>query len=184
MKRWLLATVLLVGCGQSVTDYFPLKVGTKWTYEVTIDNVVEVIDITVAERAPVGEYDGFLLTSAMGDSRLAWNGDVLLAAELAGTRYSPPIPIFAEANTGWSGVVQTEGVQVAGTATLSVESDTIENAGRDFETVVCVLNLESGDEALQLRTWYYPGLGILRQEQRSGRTLERDRKIDFVSGPD
>lgn len=174
---------LLIGCGGSSKDYFPLKLGNEWTYEVTIDNEIAIIDITVSEKAPVGDHRGFLLKSEMGDSRLAWSRGSLLAAELAGTRYSPPIPLYADDKTEWSGVVQSEGSKVAGTATIARSNEELIVGGRTYKTVKCVLTLDSGKDHIQLTTWFYPDLGILRQEQRSGPALERDRKIDFVSGP-
>lgn len=179
----LLLALLLVGCGAKTRDYFPLQLGNKWTYEVTIDNDVEIIDLTVAEEAPVGDHQGYLLQSEMGDSRLAWDGDTLLAAELAGTRYSPPIPLYAPDGTDWSGVVQAESKQVAGKATVSRSEEELVVGGRSFQTVKCVLTLDSGEDHIQLTTWFYAGMGILRQEQRSGPALERDRNIVFVSGP-
>ena len=184
MKPWpLLSVLMLAGCGAKTQDYFPLKIGNKWTYKVTIDNDQEIIDLTVAEEAPVGDHKGFLLQSEMGDSRLAWDGGTLLAAELAGTRYSPPIPLYAADGTEWSGVVQAQSKQVAGTATVSRSEEELVVGGRSYRTVKCVLTLDSGEDHIQLTTWFYSGLGILRQELRSGPALERDRNIVFVSGP-
>ena len=41
-SRLLVLALLLTGCGAKTRDYFPLKLGNKWTYEVTIDNDLEI----------------------------------------------------------------------------------------------------------------------------------------------
>ena len=139
--------------------------------------------VSVVDRAPVGGTKGYLLHSGMGDCRMAWDRDRLVASQLAGTLYSPPIPLLARNGTSWSGVVVTPSGKTAGHATVALANEKLDVAGRQYETIKTVVNLVVGTDRAQLTTWFYPGLGILRQEQRNGPALTRSRYIEFVSGP-
>ena len=175
--------LLLLGCGSSTQDYFPLAEGNVWNYVVSLDGDVAYQELKVVGRTAVGPHRGWLLESDMGDSRLAWDGEMLLAAEMAGVRYSPPIPIYAPDGERWSGVVRTAGARHKATASIATSKENVDVAGRTHQTVKCVLTLDSADGQIQLTTWFFEGLGILKQEQRSGPLLTRNRRIDFVIGP-
>lgn len=178
-----LCMALTVGCSSGIRDYMPLGPNDEWEYEVHIDFVASTEMLRVARPAPVGSIEGWLLESGMGDSRMAWDGDVLLAAELAGTVYAPPIPLLATGDKAWRGVVMTTSSRTAGTARLQRSDEKLHVGIRDYDCAKTVLTLESSGETVQLTTWFFPGLGILRQEQRRGPQLERDRLLVFVSGP-
>lgn len=178
-----LVLLLVAGCGSGVQTYMPLDEGNKWTYESRIDSVFGVTDLEVTSRAPVGRNSGWKLEGDMGTSRLAWVGDSLLAAELAGTTYSPPIPIFARDKSLWNGTVSTTKSLSAATARLARSTEKIKVGGREFSTIKCVLDLKVQDDHIQLTTWFFPGMGIIRQEQRSGPGLTRDRFLECISGP-
>jgi len=178
-----LLLVFVFGCGDSVEEYMPLGEGNRWTYEVRLDADYFDADMTVERAASVGSARGWLLASDLGQCRMAWSDGELIAAELAGTTYAPPVPLFAESGREWSGVVTTPTTKSAATARLQRSKEDLKIAGRTYGTVKCVLTLEGSGEKTQLTTWFFPGLGILRQEQRSGPALTRDRRIDFVSGP-
>ena len=184
MKRLALCPILLiVGCGSNTQDFFPLAEGNVWNYVVKHDGDTAYQELRVVGRSAVGPHNGWLLESDMGDSRLAWDGERLLAAEMAGVRYSPPIPIYAPDGERWSGVVRTAGTLHEATAAVATSNEKLDVAGRPHQTVKCVLTLDSGDGPVQLTTWFFEGLGILKQVQRSGPLLTRNRRIDFVSGP-
>ena len=179
----LILVACAAGCGGGTTSYMPLAKGNHWVYLVTIDPESTYQDLRVVREASVGSTRGWLLESEMGDCRLGWQGGILLAAELGGTAYSPPVPLFAEDGAKWQGVLATATVSTAATATMRRTNESLDVAGRKYRTVKCVLDLQSSQGPLQLTTWFFPGMGILRQEQRSGPALVRDRRIDFVSGP-
>ncbi len=171
-----------MGCGGGEGRYLDMHKGAKWTYVVSMDGDEAIEEVTVKERAPVGPYSGWLLDSAMGQSRLAWDSGTLYAAELAGSTYSPPIPLFAKRETKWQGVVATATKSVASTAVLTKVNENFVQGGKTYATTKTTLVLTCGKDKVELTTWFYPDLGILRQEQRSGPNMLRDRRIDFISG--
>ena len=184
MKRLVLfAVVFLYGCSNDLQDLMPLSMGNSWDYLVRLDGDEATETISVVSEAPVGSVQGFLLESVMGDSRLAWDGDTLVAAELPDSVYSPPIPLLASESQSWSGVVSTATGSATGTATLTLSKENLSIAGRQYSTVKTVLTLLAGGETIQLTTWFFPQMGILRQEQRRGPGLVRDRYVEFVKGP-
>jgi hypothetical protein len=83
----------------------------------------------------------------------------------------------------WSGTVSTPSGQAQATAKLVRVNEKLDVGGRQYQTIKTVLTLESGGEKVQLTTWFFPGMGILRQEQRRGPGLTRDRFVEFVEGP-
>lgn len=181
MKRISLALVLLAGCGGGERQYLDLHKGAKWTYVVSMDGDESIEVIAVIERAPVGPYSGWLLDSAMGRSRLAWHSGGLYASELAGSVFSPPVPLFSKREAAWAGTVTTPAGTLAGKANLAVSKENLLLGGKSYSTVKTILTLSSGAEKTELTTWFYPDLGILRQEQRSGPNMLRNRRIEFVS---
>ena len=182
--RALLPLLLLVlwGCGGDLHDYMPLNEHSQWEYIVRLDTDEVPVTWKVAGRAPVGAIEGWEIASDMGTSRLGWKGDDLLASELAGTVYSPPVPLLADGPRSWKGVVTTAGQKTAGSATLVRSAESLDVGGKSYESIKTVLTLDCGGETVQLTTWFFSGLGILRQEQRRGPALTRDRYIEFVSG--
>ncbi len=177
-----LALFVAIGCSSGIHEYMPIEEGSTWQYVVRLDGDDAVQTVKAVRSAPVGSLQGWLLESEMGDSRLAWDGDTLVAAELPDSTYSPPIPLLAPGAREWKGVVSTPTGSTAGTARLVRSSETLDIGGRQSQTVKTVLTLESGGETVQLTTWFFSGLGILRQEQRRGPGLTRDRFLEFVEG--
>jgi hypothetical protein len=161
----------------------PLGEGNTWEYVVRLDGDETTQTVKTVRRAPVGDADGWLLESQMGSFRLGWDGDVLLAAELPDSSYSPPIPLLAPQRTEWSGTVSTPTGRSAATAKLVRTNERLDVGGRQYQTIKTVLTLDSDGEKVQLTTWFFPGMGILRQEQRRGPGLTRDRFVEFVEGP-
>jgi hypothetical protein len=122
----------------------------------------------------------------MGNSRLAWVGSRLIAEELGGVRYSPPIPIYDPLATekkplNWNGLVIVAGKSSEGQASLTMKPDSYKVAGRDYSVKLARVELKTTGKVVENLMWFAPGIGIVRQEQRVEGTL--DRALDFLSGP-
>jgi hypothetical protein len=161
----------------------PLDQGNTWEYVVRLDGDENAETLEVVREAPVGDQQGWLLRGVMGESRLAWDGDTLVAAELAGTQYDPPLPLLAPKAADWKGTVTTATAKNGGTARLERSREVLDIAGHRYDCAKTVLTLRCDGEVVQLTTWFFEGMGILRQEQRRGPALTRDRYIEFVEGP-
>jgi len=170
-----------VGCAPSEHQYFPLAKGNKWSYSVRNDFDTFVDDIEVVRRVPVGNQEGYELHGKFGTSKFAWNGSVLVASELSGQRFDPPIPILSKAPIEWRGTVEIAGRKAASQAKLESSMTKERFAGRDYDALQTDLVMKSRGQTVRLTTWFVQGMGILLQEQKTGD--KRDRRIEYLSGP-
>lgn len=167
----------------------PLTKGAAWTYQAEPGLLNETVDIKVGDKTPVGEVEGVVLTSPWGDSKLAWQGDKLLAAQLGGTRYRPPIPLVANLAKGmtipWKGEVSVAGKTSQATAVLETKDTKARIGSRELPSTESTLTLQitDGKQAVthEILTWFVSGYGVARQEQRKdGRLINR---LTYLSGP-
>jgi hypothetical protein len=180
----LLTLLLAVGCG-GPTDLYPLRVGADWTYRVTTGFAESVQTIKVTRRVPVAYTSGFELDGPMGISRLAWRGGTLYAEVLPNTRIYKPMPMLVagdpKATERWTGMVEVMGSAQKAQEFLHQEPDSIELGSKKYEAIKATLNLKLPDKEVELETWYAPGIGPIRQEQRTNGKL--DMKVELLGGP-
>ena len=129
-----------------------------------------------------------MLTSELGESRLAWNKKTLQASMLANTVFIPPIPLLVEdkipegktsrddefvAAATWKGHFESFGKSRGATATLGQRRTTISNG--EIKVVETVLRIQiegvRDDVPIEVRTCFERGVGIVKQEQRTNRLL-------------
>ena len=182
--------VFLVACGQGGPSYMPLVDEKEWSYSEFSTFQRNVPVIKVGKKISVGGVEGRVLTSDLGESRLAWDGKKLVASMLANTIFNPPIPLLVEDKIpdkrstreedyvpadDWTGHFESLGKVRSARAILSQRRTVIQlNSGETnvIETVLKVRIEGAKDEVpLELRTWFERGGGIVRQEQRTNRTL-------------
>ncbi len=183
----LLTTLLLLsGCrGGGDSDLMPLKVGSEWKYSVSGTFAKFVEPMRINREIGVAGTQGVELVGPMGYSSVAWKKGVLYADRLAGTSYSPPLPLLAAdgRQMDWDGTVAwpTDGTQKA-TARLTHETQKLKLDANEYSTTRSRLQIIiDGTKSVELTTWFAPGIGIVRQEQRTGSNL--DIRIDYLSGP-
>lgn len=187
MKALVLASAAAVGvcvsgCGGG-NDLMPMKLGTKWTYTVRSGFRSYVEEVTVEREQSVAGESGFYLGGALGPATLAWGGSRLLASQVASNRFDPPIPILVvgSAGWGWKGKIRGLGGGFDATMTAVATAEKLDLAGRKLTTTKSDLAIEVGGKTVRLTTWFSPGIGIVRQEQRTdGR---QDLAIELLSGP-
>lgn len=160
----------------------PLEIGNTWTYQITSGLTKRVDEIKVTARTAVGQNEGYILTSPIGTTTLAWQGNTLVAGKFANTEFFPPLPIYAPLKEGeklsWKGIIRTAGVSKNGSANLISKSVKEEIDGKEITVQFASLSI---DDLSALSTWFRPGKGIFRQEHRSNDQLIT--RIQYVSGP-
>lgn len=180
-----LAGGLVVGCGPGPEAYFPLRKGAQWTFMVRsgLDRRVEAV--RAVERVSVGEQAGWILSGDSGQSRVAWHGGTLVAEVLAGTRFSPPIPLLEPVAVSrerrWAGIATTMGKAYEATALLRQSMGTRELGVRNVPAIHATLVVQLPGKKVELDAWYGRGVGPLWQEQRSNGYL--DRGLQYLGGP-
>jgi hypothetical protein len=159
-------------------EYYPLKVGHKWTYIVNDDpkKVVE-IEVEPAEvfvrkvtkdgKTSEEKFTSFLLKSTSGDKvtrdQVVVMKDGVYRLSLAGTPINPPLLFFkfpVKSGEQWpsDSVSGTTTVKGTNTATL-VKSD---DKKLDY-WVISYNNNKAGKERIDITYWFAPGFGMVQQ---------------------
>ena len=192
MKRLaiLIPLVALGACGQGGPSYMPLVDEKEWSYIEKSSFQENVTSAKVGKKVSVGGVEGRVLTTELGESRLAWNKKRLVASMLANTTFIPPIPLLVEdkipekKKSREEEFVPVEELPVKfeslgktrnAKATLSQRRTTVQLATGETSVVETVLKVQldgtKDNVVLELRTWFERGVGIVRQEQRTNRML-------------
>lgn len=163
----------------------PLRQKAEWTYEFNgkLQNGVEKMTV-VGETSVAGGY-GFLVQGPLGTSRLAWAGSKLVAAELAGVRYSPPIPLLDSSGTetlpDWKGEVRAYGMVWNGSRTATQRKTTFTLSGRKYAAIQVDHILKYGDRTIETTITFADSIGIAELNERTnGEFLS---SIQYLAGP-
>lgn len=178
---WPVAALCLCSCNASDRNYFPITKASVWKYAVQGDFDTFPDTVIVTGRVPVSDVEGFELAGAMGVSRLGWRGGNLVASELGGQRFDPPITILSQSPVSWAGTWETAGKPRQAKADLTTSTTQTTVAGKKTKALESVLTFHAGGKTTTLTTVFVQGIGIFSQEQRSGD--RRERRIDYLSGP-
>lgn len=180
----LAATALLAGCSRS-SDVFPLKEGNEWRY-ISKGQLGQFLhEMKVTRPYPVAKGQGWELTGSLGDSVLAWQGSVLYASVLSGTRYNPPLPLVdgskKETTLTWKGNLYMAGKLHKATAVT-------EQKEGDFggkKAIETDLMIDMGQRKIKVTTVYVRGRGPVSQKQWSidGINQTYDFGIDIIGEP-
>lgn len=162
----------------------PEDVGTRWTYSVRTGFGAEhVEDIRIARHLSVAGTRGFEMIGPMGSSRLAWREGALWADRFSNVGFEPPIPLLRADRrpAEWKGKWITPFGTETATGTLKHSTAELSIDGMKFSAVVSELSFARQTGTTTLTTWFAPGTGIVRQEQRARGTLEL--RLQWVAGP-
>jgi hypothetical protein len=151
----------------------PLQAGKRWTYLVTNSMTMDQkirSTVQVKRVIPVGGVPGYELVSALGTSRLAWRGPELIASQMANTTFEPAIPLLGPVGSrrSWQGYVRTLGRAEAARATLETKADRL----GERRTQKSTLRLSLPGRLVLVESWFEPGVGLVRQEQRTDGKLD------------
>lgn len=162
----------------------PLTEGREWSYSVKSGFQNNVVTLKVTDKVNVGDYNGSILSSPIGESRLAWAASTLLASQFANSRFNPPVPIlneskippkkktrdneFVQVDT-WKGRIESFGKSRVATGRLLQRRSTVGLITGQVSAVETVLELTIDKSVIEVRTWFERGKGIVRQEQRTER---------------
>lgn len=182
-KIALLTLLVLAGCGAE-HDLMPMAVGKKWTYTVDANFNSYNTEVRVSQKTGVAGVEGYVLTGPMGESRLAWKGDELVAERLINSRFEPAIPLVVEnvsrVKRTWKGQLMGLWGKAEGTATLEQGPAEEQLGGRTVKVTKSVLTVISPNQTIKLQTMFQDGAGIATQRQWINGNLIL--KIERLSG--
>jgi hypothetical protein len=157
-----------------------MKVGSKWFY-MSRSGLRSLPDnLEVTGRVAIGDVQGYELTGDLGVVHLGWRGGRLVSDEMSGSRFTPPLPILApaERKADWRGWVYTADRREPAKAFVTHSVIQLDQPGRSVKTVLSQVDMKLADRSVQLLTWFEPGVGIVRQVQRTNQ--RSDLMIEFL----
>lgn len=177
MRRFygLAFAIAALGCdGPQSHEPMAMKLDQAWTYEMRVGMSKRVEPIKVIRLVPVGGVAGFELKGPLGMSHLAWKGTQLLSDMGAHARLYPPLPILdlKRKRTTWHGRVTTVSSPAPANAAIERTEETLVWNTRKVPTIRSTVNLHLPDKDITLDTWFMDGVGIIKQEQRTGVRLD------------
>lgn len=179
----LLAAAVAAGCGDNAL--YPLETGGTWQYAVRSGFTSDVINLRVDGRQSVAATAGWRLSSELGAVQLAWRGKVLLLEEAAGTRFTPALPWLrsdsSDPRRTWVGSATTFGRTLEASAVIAQAKDRIVLGSRKLDVQKVSVQMRAGPRSIETITWFAPGIGPVRQEQRVDGRLTRS--LEYLSGP-
>ena len=178
------ALVLIVGCS-SRHNLQPLELGQTWTYRATSGLSTRITTISIQEMCPVGQYEGYVLNSDLGDSTMAWAGNTLLVGKMGNSEFFPPIPIYQPIDESksitWKGTIRNAGTSQSANANLKITQADESYRGKKVKMVVSQISMKVGAESHDLTTWFLANKGIYQQEHRVNDKLVT--RLNYESGP-
>lgn len=146
--------------------------------------MVGVYPVSVLEPTSLAGVQGWVLTGPLGQSRVAWTGDRLVASEWAGTRYDPPLTLLL-ATTGkssrtWRGRVSNGLSSVDTTITQQQEPGKIQVSGKETSGTRVSMTMRT-DKLYESTFFYVRGRGLVTSESRvDGRFVVG---LEYLNGP-
>jgi len=161
----------------------PMEAGRTLKYVVRSGFDTRVEAVTVARRLTVAGTDGYEMKGPLGVSRVAWKDGVLLAEATSNAWFRPAIPLVAEdgKDRTYHGRIEVLGKESPANATLTHKTEKIEVRNRRVSTTLATLTVKVPKGTIELTTWYQPGIGVVRQEQRTNG--QRVVQMQLLSGP-
>lgn len=174
--------LVLAGCSHG-SDFLPLRDNSQWTYTVNTGTDTYVEPIKVLRRIPVRGQLGYEIGGNLGISRLTWDDGVLYADSLVNSRFHPALPIFSPTaeSLSWAGTIESMGKSQKATATIMLKEDKIEKLRQKITVRRATITIQTPRTIIEVKTWYRPGVGIVKQEQRTGNKL--DVAMELLSTP-
>jgi hypothetical protein len=151
-----------------------MEVGKAWVYMARTGLQSLPDNVRVTRRLSVDGVEGVELMGDLGVSHVAWSGSRLITDQMAGCRFLPPLPLLAvgEDQASWRGWVYSGAKREPWKAQISSQSAKLDVLGTMANTVCSSVDMSSGPLRLQVKTWFEPGVGIVRQEQRTNDRLD------------
>lgn len=180
-----LLSLVTLGCKNGDESWMPLEPDAKWSYVARGDVTNALAEFEVADVTSVGSARGRVIRSSYGESRLAWMGTKLIASELGGTKYWPPIPLLdvsiKAGQIEWSGTAKTAGKVTSLTAVVRQSRVPYIIAQKEVSAIRTSITLRGEGVQEELTTWFVEQVGIAKQERRSkGKWV---LSLSLVSGP-
>lgn len=170
------------GCGSS-DDLMPLREGKSWTYKVFNGYSTVIDELKVQKKLSVSGVSGWQIEGSLGQHRLAWSGKDLLCERTPNARFVPPLLLAIQgaetAKRPWKGRFEAQGQVWQAEGTFEQGHDKVKIAARSYQTTKTRIVLRWPGHRTELISWFAPGTGLIKQEQRTDDQL--DLGLEYLS---
>lgn len=171
-----------VGCGAG-DDLMPLHEGKAWTYKVFNGYATAIDELKVNKPLSVAGVSGWQIEGSLGQHRMAWSGSDLLCERTPNARFVPPLLLAIQgsdkARRTWKGRFEAQGQVWQAEGSFEQAQDKVKIAARTYQTTKTRIVLRWPGHRTELISWFAPGTGLIKQEQRTDDQL--DLGLELVS---
>jgi hypothetical protein len=163
----------------------PLGKGKFWTYNYNARLRTGVEKLAVTGPTAISGHQGFILEGPMGRCAMAWKGVDLVASELAGVWYDPPLLLIRDGVRDGKGELSGKAI-IAGQSfryqgTWTQEPIKHQLGTRKLSAIKVERELTFDANTLKTTTVFVPGIGIVRQEEKWNGEFRA--LLNYVTGP-
>lgn len=173
------SVVLLASSGnearaQKGEDYYPLKVGSTWTYKLTVNGMALAMNTKIAKTEKVDGKELSVLEAEVNGKvaateRLEKTAKGVLRYSTNGVEAMPPFLLLkypAKAGDKWSGDFTAGGKKAKFSSETSEETITV--AAGKFKTLRVAIRLEESGQVVNTTYWFAPNVGYVKQTVDAG----------------
>lgn len=156
-------------------DYFPLKVGTKWTYRIDNGSGQKV---RLSRQVTGTEADGSarleIITDQQkdrGTERVLTNGQGVFRVEMSGYAVTPPLCLLkypAKPGQTWDSDMKTGVGPLAKVHGSQGAPEEVEVPAGKYRAIPCTIVVTAGSEKSTNVFWFAEGVGIVKQRSELG----------------
>ncbi|HVU85827.1 MAG TPA: hypothetical protein VHD36_00800 [Pirellulales bacterium] len=169
-------------------DYYPLKVGNQWTYDLTSDGEKSTLVVRIVKEE---EVDGVMLYRLEAET----DGEISVTEHLRvtdegvyrcrrnGAQIEPPLCVIKfpiKQGDNWEGEARVgrEDFDITGSTTL----DEVEVPFGKFSAAKVIITTSENGMKIRSTDWFAPGVGMVKQVMRFGDREMLYELVDFTAG--
>ncbi len=156
-------------------DYYPLKVGTKWNYELKVGDRKVLITNQVAKIETIDDQKMARVETVMNNNIAASEHLISTPAGVFRTRFngsdvSPPICLLklpVKVGDEWKDTNKIGNDQLKTTCKVEA-AETIEVPAGKFDTLRVNVSAQVGDQTVETIYWFAANTGVVKQSFNAG----------------
>ena len=199
--RWatgifLLVAAALPGTAQVASDkakqpdYYPLRVGTKWTYEINagagrkslVTNQITMIE-TIGGKS-LARLEAVVNGKVIGTEHLSSTPEGVFRHRLNKDDLNPPACIIKyphKEGERW-GINTTVGAEQLRLDFQSGKSEPVELPSGRYQTISVIAQTDAQGTHIAATSWYAPEIGMVRQSKEVGGSITYFQLVKFEAG--
>jgi hypothetical protein len=171
----LASTIELTSFEAGPNDYYPLKIGTRASYSLTVPDSRKAVTAEATRTEKQGDETCTVLVTRDQDGKQLASEDILFRSDgiyeaaLGDAPFEPPVRILelpVKKGLSWKVASKTKAGKLEGTFTIDeVDQEVTVPAGKFSCVVVSSLDLVENGQRLTRKTYFAKGVGLVKKVQ-------------------